>query len=78
MRPHLRDLFGSVIVTLADVDLWLATVPCIDPAGPRAAWYVKAYSVTEKITAAKLAGTFEGLTELRDHPAHWWARFRWN
>ena len=65
MRPQEHDLFGCVIVTWPDVHLWLANVPRIDPHGPRVAWYIKAYSVTEKIASAKLRGDFEQITQAR-------------
>lgn len=45
-------------VTAEDVRLWMLAVPRIDPDGPRAAAYVRAYHVADKIRAAKLAGTF--------------------
>jgi hypothetical protein len=50
------DLFGQVPVTWLDVALWLQTVAGIDPAGPRALAYVRAWRVVDKIAAAKLAG----------------------
>ena len=78
MRQPVRDLFGQVPITHQDVAAWLLAVPRMDPDSPRAAWYIRAYSVTDKIAAAKLAGTFELVTAPRDPPAgHWWARFRW-
>lgn len=77
MRPFERDLFGCVIVTRDDVDRWLLAVPRLCPDSPRAAWYVRAYNVTEKIAAAKLAGEFEQLTQAREAPAYWWHRFNW-
>lgn len=75
MRPQERDLFGQVPITHQDVAAWRLAVPRMDLAGPCAAWYVKAYSVPEKIAAAKPRGDFEQITALRDNPAHWWMRF---
>jgi len=54
-----RDLFGDVPVYTYDVDAWLRAVPKIQPGTARAAHYVHAYNVIEKIKRAKLDGTFE-------------------
>ena len=48
----------KIRVTRAEIAYWLATVPRIDPSGPRAAWYVRAYNVREKIRREKLSGRF--------------------
>lgn len=78
MRQPARDLFGEIPVTAVEVAAWLIAVPKIDPGSPRAAAYVRAYAVPEKIAAAKEAGTFEQITALREPPpGHWWRRFRW-
>lgn len=58
-----RDLFGDIPVSLAEVRAWLVAVPRIDPDGPRAVEYVRTWHVVEKIQAAKLAGTFEADTQ---------------
>ncbi|MCM2250853.1 MAG: hypothetical protein NDJ19_00700 [Ramlibacter sp.] len=79
MEPYRTDLFGQVIVTISDVRAWLAAVPRIDPDGPRAEHYARAWHVVDKITRAKLAGHFDALTAPRAAaPAHWWLRFRWH
>lgn len=77
MRQPVRDLFGQIPITYQDVDAWLLAVPRLCPSSPRAAWYVKAYSVADKIAAAKIAGTFEQITTPRGAPAYWWHRFNW-
>lgn len=78
MRPPVRDLFGQIPVTHQDVAAWLIAVPRIDPSSPRAAAYVRAYSVPEKIARAKENGTFEQLTAGPEiPPGHWWRRFKW-
>lgn len=59
MQPRLLDLFGQVQVTKQDVYAWLLAVPAIDPASPRAASYVRDYGVVQKITRAKLDGSFD-------------------
>ena len=55
----MRDLFGVVPVTEAEIRAWLRQVPGLDPASPRAAHYVRSWDVAGKIVAAKLAGTFD-------------------
>lgn len=77
MRPQERDLFGQVVVTWPDVYLWLASVPRIDPHGPRAAHYIRHWDVFGKIERAKLRGEFELATAARHSSAYWWARFHW-
>jgi len=59
--PFDRDLFGEVRVTHDDLSAWLRAVPRIDPDGPRAAAYIRGYSVVEKVQRAKLAGDFEAI-----------------
>ncbi len=77
MRPHQRDLFGEVIVTHDDVAAWLMNVPRINPYGRRARFYVAQYAVVEKITRAKLAGTFDAIVTRPEPPSQWWERFHW-
>lgn len=80
MRPQERDLFGEVIVTQADIRLWLETVPRINPDGPRAAHYAKYWDVPHKIKQAKLEGRFEATTAPRMIQAQsptWWDRMCW-
>lgn len=80
MVPQVKDLFGEVIVTQADIRLWLETVPRINPDGPRAAHYVKWWDVAHKIKQAKLQGRFEACTAekmMQPHSAQWWARMAW-
>ena len=66
MRPPARDLFGQVPITTLEVDQWLLAVPRMRPGTRRAAWYVQAYAVHDKIKAAKLAGTFDDLVSHQD------------
>lgn len=77
MYQPVRDLFGEVPITRADIDAWLLCVPRINPDSPRAAWYIRAYNVADKITCAKLSGEFEHLTAARDATSYWWHRFNW-
>ena len=42
--------------THSDIDLWLITIPGIDPESPRAAYYVKWWNVQAKINYAKANG----------------------
>ena len=69
MHQPARDLFGQVPITLQDVRAWLIAVPRIDPDSPRAARYFTSYNVTQKIAAAKIAGTFEQAVHNREQPA---------
>ena len=55
------DLFGEVPVTRPDVYAWLLAVVNMDPESGRAEDYVRCYSVLDKIVAAKLNGTFDGI-----------------
>jgi hypothetical protein len=52
------DLFGEIAVSEAEIGLWLAVVAHLAPESWRAAWYVRAYNVAEKIRAAKQAGAW--------------------
>lgn len=63
--PIQRPLFDFQAVSEDDVARWLAAVPRIDPASPRAARYAIDYRVAEKIAAAKAAGQFERIIDGR-------------
>lgn len=78
MRTSAVDLFGEVPVYHHDIDAWLRAVPRLEPGTPRAAHYVQAWRVVDKIKAAKLAGTFYDLVESESAPTpFWWSRFSW-
>ncbi|MDN3921498.1 hypothetical protein [Roseateles violae] len=78
MRPYVLDLFGEVPVYHHDIDAWLRAVPRIEPGTRRAAHYVEAWSVVEKIKAAKLAGRFDEIVDQVEAPSpFWWTRFSW-
>lgn len=51
----------TVPVSPQEIAKWLVCVPGIDPDGPRAAQYVRAYNVVSKIQRAKLDGRFYAL-----------------
>ncbi len=57
MSPQPYDLFGEIPVTWPEVADWLASVPGMSLDSPRAAWYIRAYNVIEKIRAWKKQGT---------------------
>ena len=61
MRSFPVDLFGEVVNTSTDIEAWLRAVPKIDPSSPRAARYVRDWSVPDKIRRAKLAGDFDSV-----------------
>lgn len=78
MRPQVFDLFGEIPVYRQDIDAWLRAVPRIEPGTKRAAHYVEAWAVVEKIKAAKLAGTFDQVVHQVEGPnPFWWSRFSW-
>lgn len=52
--PYEFDLFGETSVTISEVDLWMARVPKMDRTSPRFDWYVKNWSVVEKIQRVKI------------------------
>jgi len=56
------DLFGEVIITIEDVELWLDAVPHIfrDQTRQRE-YYAQNWNVTNKIKLSKLDGSFEKL-----------------
>lgn len=60
----MRDLFGEVPVSIDDVLRWLEIVN-FHCAPFRVAYYVLNWNVVDKIRAAKLDGTWEGLDDGR-------------
>jgi len=54
------DLFGQVIVTISDVELWLETNTQLTPDNQsnRVKAYIKNYDVASKIAASKITGEF--------------------
>ena len=73
MQPQPKDLFGQVQVTKSDIYAWLLAVPQMDPSSPRAATYVRDYGVVQKITGAKLNGSFDATTEDAQNSSRYWA-----
>ena len=59
------DLFGEVIVTYKDVEIWLRAVPRFsdDARANHVHDYIKNYDVVNKIIAAKHDGSFYSLNE---------------
>lgn len=54
-----KDLFGDVVVTIEDVEMWLDAVPKIPRTSPlRREYYAKNWDVVNKIKAYKLSGEF--------------------
>lgn len=68
MHSDPRDLFGDVPVSTVDVDAWLLHVAKLSPDSPRAANYIRQWSVVEKIKRAKLEGSFETFTQAGASP----------
>ncbi len=52
----LADLFGQVVVTQADIALWLDIVARLAPDSPRRAAYCRMWNVPDKIRHAKESG----------------------
>jgi hypothetical protein len=78
MGEPILDLFGEVRVTTADVDAWLRAVPRLEPGTARAAHYVEAWNVVDKIKRAKLDGRFDAIVSPAPRGAgFWWERFNW-
>ena len=59
----MRDLFGEVPVTIRDVELWLDRIVNFRGSALRVAYYVLNWNVVDKIRAAKLDGSWQGLLE---------------
>lgn len=53
------DLFGDIVVTVTDVDLWLDSVPILQGRSHSSREiYAKNYDIANKIKASKLDGSF--------------------
>jgi hypothetical protein len=58
------DLFGEVVVTYEDLELWVsALAPGFALNEQRSAYYIARWNVADKVRRAKLAGTFESTIE---------------
>ncbi|MFM0206953.1 hypothetical protein PQQ96_06040 [Paraburkholderia sediminicola] len=58
------DLFGQVVVTYEDLELWVsALAPGFAGSDQRMAYYILHWDVAGKVRRAKLAGTFESIIE---------------
>lgn len=78
MHQPALDLFGEVVVTWPDVVAWVEAVAGIPRDSYRFDYYVRAWSVCDKVACAKLNGTFDDAIRREAPPAYWWARFRWH
>lgn len=59
---YYSDLFGDIIVTVNDVNLWLDTIPLLKGcSNSRRNYYAKNNDVSNKIKLSKLNGSFEKL-----------------
>lgn len=62
-----KDLFGDVVVTIEDVELWLDAIPCIPRTSPlRREYYAKHWDVVNKIKSYKLRGLFWDAIEVSE------------
>lgn len=60
----MRDLFGQVVVTYEDLELWVSAIaPGFAINEQRMAYYVLHWNVADKVRRAKLAGTFDATIE---------------
>lgn len=58
------DLFGQVVVSYDDLELWVsALAPGFSGSPSRMAWYIERWHVADKVARAKLAGTFDSTIE---------------
>jgi hypothetical protein len=65
------DLFGEVQITHADIRSWVAAVSPRWLFPPRSyARYVKDWQVSDKVRAAKIAGTFDAITQKKPVDYH--------
>ena len=65
------DLFGEIPVTWPEVAAWTIAVAGIAPDSWRFPHYVRGWNVPEKVRAAKLAGTFDQVTEADSSALRW-------
>jgi hypothetical protein len=66
------DLFGDVVITNADVFLWVSTVAPRWTYSERAfSNYVRGYSVADKVRAAKLSGHWQSVVNRHEYLAPW-------
>lgn len=61
MHQPAHDLFGQIPITTLELRAWLIEVAGIDPDSPRAAHYLRAYRVTEKIARLKVEAADLGM-----------------
>lgn len=60
----MRDLFGEVVVTQDDIELWVSAVAPGFAVNPeRRAWYIDRWNVADKVRRAKLGGYFDSTIE---------------
>lgn len=60
----MRDLFGQVVVTYEDLHVWVSAIaPHFASTERSYAYYVENWNVAGKVSAAKLAGTFDSTIE---------------
>lgn len=58
------DLFGDVIVTLDDLQLWVAAVaPGFASSASRLDYYIRVWNVADKVRRAKCEGYFDSTIE---------------
>jgi hypothetical protein len=58
------DLFGQVVVTYEDLELWVSAIaPGFAGNDQRMAYYIRHWDVASKVRRAKLAGTFDSTIE---------------
>jgi hypothetical protein len=71
------DLFGDIIVTADDLQLWVAAVaPGFAISASRCAFYIERWDVVEKVRRAKLDGYFDSTIEkARERRAYLSRRF---
>lgn len=63
------DLFGDVVVTFDDVEIWLDSIPNLSDKISRRRWYLENYDVCRKIKSSKLDGSFTELINAPERPA---------
>ena len=65
LLPPLFDLFGTIPVTQADIELWIDVVPRWPRDSPRRRYYAEHWNLPDKIRHAKASGLWPEIEKAR-------------